>query len=73
MPVRRQPVGQTNGDGAARELGQAAVPLGVDEKANEAEARKPCLLRARIMHRDRCVDGTDADRAAATRAMAQSC
>ncbi len=50
---------------------QAAALLGVDLQASEAEARKAYLARARIMHPDRFVDGTDADKAAATKAMAQ--
>ena len=51
--------------------GQAAALLGVGEHASEAEARKAYLARARIMHPDRFSDGTDADKAAATTAMAQ--
>lgn len=51
--------------------GQAAVLLGVEVTSSKEDAKRAYLARAKILHPDRFTEGSDADRSAATAAMAQ--
>ena len=50
---------------------QAATLLGISENSTPSESRKAYLTRARLLHPDRLVDGTQEDIIAANNAMAQ--